>query len=110
MPDEPGEHRLTMTCVENGGTLETAITVQGTTLERVGEPARYDVMEEIARITRGEMLKSPDLALIKEKLASLPDPEPLVRRLRIWAHPVWIGAIILLLTVFWIGRKVAGVV
>ncbi len=110
VPDEPGEHRLTMTCVENGGTLETAITVQGTTLERIGEQARYDVMEEIARITRGEILKTPDLDLIKEKLASLPDPEPLERRLRLWAHPVWIGAIILLLTVFWVGRKVAGVV
>ena len=73
-------------------------------------PAEIATAEEIARITRGEILKTPDLDLIKEKLASLPDPEPLERRLRLWAHPVWIGAIILLLTVFWVGRKVAGVV
>lgn len=110
VPSEPGEHQLTMTCAENGGTLETALTVQGTTLELVGQPARHDVMEEIARLTRGEMLTTPDLALIKERIAALPEPEPLERRLRLWAHPVWIGVIVLLLAVFWIGRKVAGVV
>lgn len=110
VPSEPGEHRLTMTCAENGGTLDTTITVQGTTLELVGQPARYEVMAEIARITRGEMLARPDLALIKERIAALPEPEPLERRLRLWAHPVWIGVIVFLLTVFWIGRKVAGTV
>ena len=110
VPSEPGEHRLTMTCAENGGTLDTTITVQGTTLELVGQPARYEVMAEIARITRGEMLARPDLALIKERIAALPEPEPLERRLRLWAHPVWIGVIVFLLTIFWIGRKVAGAV
>ncbi len=110
VPSEPGEHQLTMTCAENGGTLDTSITVQGNSLELVGQPARYEVMEEIARISRGEMLSSPDFTLIKERLAALPEPEPLERRLRLWAHPLWIGVIVLLLTVFWIGRKIAGVV
>lgn len=110
IPTEPGEHQLTMTCAENGGTLDTTLTVQGTTLELVGQPARHDVMEEIARITRGEMLTTPDFDLIKDRIAALPEPEPLERRLRLWAHPVWIGVIVLLLTVFWIGRKVAGAV
>ena len=34
-----------MTCAENGGTLETEITVQGTAREQLGQPARYEVME-----------------------------------------------------------------
>jgi hypothetical protein len=110
VPSAPGEHKLTMTCLENGGTLDTAITVQGTARELVGQPARYDIMEEIARISRGEMRTTPDLAAIQERISSLPEPEPIERRLRLWAHPVWIGVIVLLLTLFWIGRKVAGVV
>lgn len=109
-PKEPGEHRLAMTCAENGGTLETAVAVQGTTLERVGEPARLDVMEEIARLTRGELLASPDLDLVLARVAALPDPDPIERRLRLWAHPAWIGSIVLLLSIFWIGRKLAGAV
>ncbi len=109
-PAEPGEHRLSMTCAENGGTLDTALTVQGTTLERVGEPARHDVLDEIARLTRGELLATLDPAQIRERVAALPEPDPVERRLRLWAHPAWIGTIVALLAMFWIGRKMAGAV
>lgn len=109
-PDEPGDYQLLMTCAENGGTLETKITVQGTSLEKIGYPARYDVLEEIARITKGEMFKTPDLEAIKAALSALPAPEPIERRLRIWASQWWIAMIVLLLTVFWIGRKASGAV
>jgi hypothetical protein len=109
-PDEPGEHLLKMTCLENGATLETLVTVQGTALEQIGRPARYDVLEEIARLTRGEFLTEINLAAIQEKIAAQPAPEPVERRLRLWAHPLWIGAIILLLSVFWLGRKMIGTV
>lgn len=109
-PTEPGEHSLTMTCAENGGRLELSISVQGTARERIGEPARYDVMEEIARISRGEILPRPDLERIRELIAALPEPDPIERRLRIWASPWWVGTLILLLTLFWIGRKVSGAV
>lgn len=109
-PAEPGEHRLAMTCAENGGTLELPLAVQGTSRERVGDPARHDVLEEIARITRGELLATVDPAEIRERVAALPEPAPIERRLRLWAHPAWAGAILLLLSLFWIGRKMAGAV
>lgn len=109
-PTEPGEHSLTMTCEENGGQLDLSIAVQGTTLEQVGQPARIDVLEEISRITRGSVLAQPDLETIQATIASLPSPDPIERRLRLWSHPAWIGLIILLLTAFWIGRKAVGAV
>ncbi len=109
-PTEPGEHGITVSCRENGGTLETNIMVQGTDLEVIGEPARHDVMEEIARITKGSMIPGADLDLIRNSIAALPDPEPFERRLRIWAHPSWIAGIILLMSIFWIGRKAVGAV
>jgi len=107
-PAEPGDYQITMTCAENGGTLNSSITVQGTLRERTGQPARNDVMEEIARITKGELLDRSDIGAILEKISSLPKPDPLERRLRIWAHPLWIGTLVLLLTIFWIGRKAVG--
>ncbi len=110
VPAEPGEHLITMSCAENGGTLNAAVTVQGSALEKTGQPARFDVMEEIARITKGELLHERDLTLIKERIAALPNPDPIERRLRLWAHSIWIGSIILLMTVFWIGRKIIGAV
>lgn len=109
-PEERGEHALTMTCEENGGALNLAINVQGTALEKTGDPARFDVMEEIAGISKGERLSSPDLALIQAKLSALPDPDPIEQRLRLWSHPWWIGGLIFLMTLFWIGRKATGAV
>lgn len=109
-PEERGEHSLTMTCEENGGTLDLILAVQGTALEKIGEPARFDVMEEIARISRGEMLASPDLETIQSRLAELPDAEPIEQRLRLWAHSIWIAVIVILMTIFWIGRKMVGAV
>ncbi len=109
-PRENGEHRLTMTCAENGGTLETSLAVQGTARERIGDPARLDVMEEVARLTRGELLATVDPAVVRERVAGLPEPDPIVRRLRLWAHPAWGGTILALLAAFWIGRKMAGAV
>jgi hypothetical protein len=41
-------------------------------------------------------------------VAALPDPEPQERRVPIWAHPAWAGFLVVLLGVFWVGRKLAG--
>lgn len=107
-PTEPGDHRITLHCVENGETLETIVTVQGTPRERVGNPARPDVLDEIARITRGEQLTALDPAQLIQRIAELPEPPPIEMRLRLWASPYWIGAIFAMLTAFWIARKAAG--
>lgn len=107
-PTERGEHALTVTCEENGGALNLPLNVQGSAIEKIGEPARYDVMENIARLTKGEMLESPDPELIRSRLAALPAPEPIEQRLRIWSSPWWIGTIVILMSAFWIGRKMIG--
>ena len=52
-PKERGEYQLTLTCRENGSSLETRLNVQDVNRERLGRPARFDVLEEIASITRG---------------------------------------------------------
>jgi hypothetical protein len=88
--------------------LETTLMVQGTDLEVVGNPARTDVMEELARITRGKMIRDADLDLLRSNLSTLPERAPLEKRLRLWAHPLWITLLIMLMTIFWIGRKAVG--
>src|SRR5690349_8987447 len=53
---EPGKHEITLTCTQTGARLDTSVFVQGTVTERPGRAARPEVMEEIARVTRGKML------------------------------------------------------
>jgi hypothetical protein len=52
-PVEPGEHRVELSCAEAGSSLETKISVQGTSREKRGQPARLDVLREISRFTKG---------------------------------------------------------
>ncbi len=107
-PEEAGSHQVRLTCAEAGAPLETSIPIQGTTVEKRGRPARLDVLEEIAQLTRGEVLDSTDVASVVAAVAALPEPDPEQRRLPLWSHPAWAGFIVLLMGVFWAGRKGAG--
>jgi len=107
-PTEPGEHRVRLSCAEAGAALEATISVQGTSREKRGQPARIDVLREIAQLTRGRLLESADPAAVIAAIAALPQPAPEERRVQLWAHPLWAGLLILLLGVLWAGRKAAG--
>ena len=61
--------------------------VQGTAVEPIGRAARPDVLEEIARITKGKVIPSQNVDEIVRGLADLKDPPPMVRRVPLWSHP-----------------------
>ena len=107
---ESGSHRVTLFCKQTGATLEASFFVQGAAAEQVGRPARPEVMEELARVTGGKVIEAGKLEDILRSLAELPEPPPLVRRLPLWCHPVTAAALIGMLGVFWVGRKVIGLV
>ncbi len=109
-PEEPGRHEVTMTCKQTNSTLETSFFVQGVAVERIGRAARPEVMEEIARVTQGQVIGLDRLEQVLQSLAALPDPPPSVRRVQLWCHPAVAGTLIVLLAVFWIGRKVIGLI
>jgi uncharacterized membrane protein len=107
---EPGKHEVKLFCKQTNATLDTSLFVQGDAAETVGKPARPEVMEEIARVTHGKVLTPDKREQLVQSLASLPEPSPSIRRVQLWSHPVTAGVILLLLTVFWIGRKSVGLV
>jgi uncharacterized membrane protein len=109
-PQEHGQYQLTLTCNENQSSLETTLFVQGVSRERLGQPARFDVLEEITSISGGRMSHTDEIRNLLDEIASLPEPEPLVRRLRLWCHPIWAGFLVLTLGIFWTGRKMTGAI
>jgi hypothetical protein len=108
-PDEPGEHLVRLSNPEAGNSLDTIITVQGSAREKIGQPAKPDVLREISQITKGRVLEKPDPAFAAQAVSALPKPEIQERRVQLWAHPLWCGLLIALLTLFWVGRKAVGV-
>jgi hypothetical protein len=108
--EEPGKHQVRLFCKQTNATLDTSFFVQGDAAETAGKPARPEVMEEIARVTRGKVLAPDKREQLVQSLASLPEPSPSIRRVQLWSHPGTAGLILLLLTIFWIGRKSVGLV
>lgn len=109
-PEEPGKHKVTVSCKQTGRSLEAALYVQGGSGESIGRAARSEVLTEIARVTRGAVFSPEKAGEISNLLATLPDPPPAVRRLQLWSHPVATTCVVGLLALFWSLRKMAGLV
>jgi hypothetical protein len=107
-PKEGGQYQLITTCSETGAQLETSISVQGQERERIGQPARFDVLKEISEISRGSLTEISKVEELIQQLSALPEPELTTRRFRIWSHPLWGGLLVVLLGGFWSARKLAG--
>jgi hypothetical protein len=109
-PTESGRHEMTLSCKQTSASLDASFYVQGAPLERIGRPARPEVLDEIARVTRGQAVPADRLESVLGALAALPDPPPVVRRLQIWCHPIPAALLVLLFGVFWSARKIVGLV
>jgi hypothetical protein len=108
--EEPGRHQVTLTCKQTGATLDASFFVQGAAKEPVGRPARPEVLEEIARVTRGVVIEIDQLDEIVNHLRNLPEPEPTIRRSQIWCHPVTAAVVVSLCGAFWVARKAVGLI
>jgi hypothetical protein len=107
---EPGRHQVSMFVKQTGASLDTSFFVQGVATERVGRPARPEVLEELARVTKGQVIATDRLEDAIRSLAQLPDPPPSIRRVPLWSHPVPAGVLVALLGIFWVGRKIIGLI
>jgi hypothetical protein len=106
---QPGEWKLAARIVgDESDPVETKLLAQGVELEKVGQPARPDVLEEMARIARGRMIQPSQLADLIREVQALPDPKPIENRISLGSHWLTLAIVISMLSIFWIGRKLNG--
>lgn len=106
---QPGEWKLAARIEgEESQTVETTLLAQGVELEKVGQPARPDVLEEMARVARGRVIEPASLAELVREVAALPEPRPIENRIPLWSQWLTVALLILLLAIFWTGRKLNG--
>ncbi len=108
-PSEPGAHEVILRCQQNQSELKTSLFVQGATLEQVGKPSRPEVLEELSRVTQGRVLKG-ELTQIIKAISEVPDPPSEIRRVQLWSHPLVAATLVVLLGLFWVGRKMVGMI
>lgn len=110
VPKESGNYQLIASSTETGASVQTELSVQGLNREQQGRLARFEVLDEIAKITDGRLVSITEVRSLLDDLAALPEPEPTIHRTRIWAHPLWAGLLVLLLGAFWVARKMTGAI
>ncbi|MGN6385028.1 MAG: hypothetical protein ACTHMT_02195 [Verrucomicrobiota bacterium] len=108
IPLEAGAYKIKLESLKHGRKLETELLVHQPVLEEIGRPINRGILADISALTRGELAGIKELDSIIQKISLTPEPKPLEKRIRIWSSPYWGGLILLLLTTYWIGRKVAG--
>ncbi|HEY2410922.1 MAG TPA: hypothetical protein VGI40_01690, partial [Pirellulaceae bacterium] len=99
-----------LSCKQTSAMLDAAMFVQGAEIERIGRAARPEVLAEIARVTRGQVIEPAQLEKVISSLAALSETPPEIRRLQLWSHPLVMSAMVTLLGVFWIARKAIGLI
>ncbi len=109
-PQQGGKYKVQLSAEKNQRKLEAEITVSQPVLEKVGQPVNADILREIAKLTGGANVSYEQLEEIVKKISVLPEPQPIEKRIRLWSSPIWGGVILLLLGVYWTGRKLAGMI
>lgn len=108
-PSEAGTYKVSIDAPKQGRKIETDLIVHQRDLEQIGKPVNRGILAEISGLTGGSATLAEGLDQIIKQISLAPEPKPLERRFRIWSSPWWGGTILLLLTVYWAGRKMAGV-
>lgn len=107
-PQEVGMYKFAVEAPKSERKLETSLAVEQPALEKVGQPVNRTILQEIASLTGGSSVGVEQLGKLVNDMALAPEPKPLERRLRLWSSPWWGGLLLSLLTIYWIGRKMAG--
>ncbi len=107
--DLPGAWKLRATATgAEDKPLETTLFAQGVEIEKTGQPARPEVLEEMAKVSRGRVIQPAQLAELIQEITALPAPRPLENRIPLWSHWTTVASLTALLGIFWIGRKLNG--
>jgi len=109
-PTEGGKYKVQVVSERDGRKLETEIAVTQPVREKQGQPVNMQILREISGITYGTSAGYEALNEIVKQISALPEPQPTEKRIRIWSNPLWGGFILLLLVVYWVGRKLSGLV
>lgn len=109
-PSEGGDFKVSIVSEQHNRELDTTVPVLQPQIEKEGQPANAQVLKEIASITQGASASFDSLNEMVQQVSLLPKPKPLEQRVRLWSNPWWGGTILLLLGIYWTGRKLAGMV
>jgi hypothetical protein len=107
---ETGNYKIELASDPYNRHLTTELLVSKPVIEKEGQPINSQTLSELAALTRGASVSTGGLDQMVQQISLLPEPKPAEERIRVWSEPAWGGVILSLLTVYWVGRKWAGLI
>ena len=107
---EGGKHEVTIYNPNGKQELKTEILAEEPPLEIPGQPANAKVMREIAKLTGGQAGGLDDLGKLIGEISLVSKNEAIEERFRLWSDAWWAGGILFLLAIYWISRKILGLI
>lgn len=107
---QTGDHVLSLDPKVTGADWSTSLNVRDPGAEKVGRPARPDVLRDLSQLTGGRSGGISSLNEMIEAISLLPEPQAIEQRVRLWASPWWGACLLSLLALYWILRKWAGLI
>ena len=107
-PRTGGRHHLVVRNEEGGQQLESDFAVERATREKVGEPANFSILRDLAALTHGVAGATGDLNSILGKIALLPEPRDIEQRIPLWSEWYTAALLLALFATYWTARKLSG--
>jgi hypothetical protein len=107
---ETGKYKIEVGSEAYNRHLTTDLMVVKPVIEKEGQPINSQTLAELAALTHGANVSTGGLDALVRQISLLPERKPVEERIRVWSQPVWGAIILLLLTIYWVGRKWAGLV
>ena len=108
IPEKSGDYTIEVEAPEHNRNIKTTLQVSKPIIEKIGQPIRSDVLKEISKITLARNSSMNELEALIKEISILPEPDPREQRFRLWASSIWGAALLSLLAIYWIGRKLTG--
>ncbi len=95
--------------------VTTTLETLSTEIEKIGQPANFDALKEMANITQGEFITGEQIPDLSAKINNRPHKEPRSINTNLRSDldksnwPFYLlGLLLVLLSLFWMGRKING--
>jgi len=109
-PERGGNFNLKVECDAAQRELETKLYVEAPIRERTGRPAKANVLRELSNVTKGKWYTMDQLDEMIQKVSVLKESSVLEERFSLRASLPWAGFIVLLFMIYWVCRKLLGLI
>lgn len=110
IPQESGSYQIILESSPYQRKLQVELRISENSKERLGMPITENQMHSLSSITGGKSASFKDWMGIINEILVQPSPEPIFKVYRLRTNIPWAIFIFFLLTIYWVGRKLFGMI